>query len=424
VRSVFALVDCQNFYCLCERVFAPALAQRPVVVLSNNDGCVIARSEAVKKAGIPMGAPYFKYRTALQQMRAVVRSSNYALYADMSRRVMDEIEALALDVERYSIDEAFLTLPALPPPRLRTVAREIRDRIWSRQGLPVRVGVGPTKTLAKVANETAKTTGGVFVCPDDPAREAFLETVPVGDVWGIGSASRGRLEANGVRTAAAFRQLPDAWVQSRLTVTGLRTAQELRGVSCLELERARSERKSLVRSRSFGTRISSLRLLEEALSTRAQRAAEKLRAEGLVARGLQVFITTKRFGPPPHYSKGTGGMLPHHTAHAPTLVRTARRLLRRVYVADVDGKPVRYKKAGVMLYDLRPAHAVQHSLFGAPDPSDAALMEAVDTLNEKMGPGTVGLAAAGTRDARLWTMQRRHQSPHYTTRWKDLPVAR
>ena len=430
--TVFALVDCENFYVSCERVFDPALREQPVVVLSNNDGCVIARSQTVKDAGVPMGAPYFQWEDALDAMGAVVRSSNYALYGDMSRRVICELEGMALGLERYSIDEAFLTLPALGRDELREVARRLQKRIAQRQGVPIRVGIGPTKTLAKVADEKAKGNrsgeggaaalpppGRVYVCPDGEARTAVLRTVPVEDVWGIGPASAETLHARGIETAEQFRRQPDSWLRRVLTVVGLRLALELRGRPCLELEDVPESRKSLIRSRSFSGRVTDESALREAVSKHVQRAAEKLRAEGLVAGHLEVFITTKRFGDPPYYSNAAGGALRPVTHHTPTLLRHARRRLQGIYR---EGPA--YKKAGVTLQHLRPETPRQKHLFGGPDADEEALMEAVDRLNQTMGRGTVGFAAAGGRGKRTWTMKRQQRSPHYTTQWSDLPVAK
>ena len=302
---VFALIDCENFYVSCERVFDPSLRGRPVAVLSNNDGCVIARSEEVKEAGVPMGAPLFKWEETLGEIGAEVLSSNYALYGDMSRRVHSLIEEEALALERYSIDEAFAALPELSRENLSRVADRLRRRIRRHIGIPVRVGVGPTKTLAKVADlngKARKRAGwgqGTYVCPDEPKREELLKRVSVGDIWGIGSAYEKTLQEKGVASAAEFRALPGPWIRSEMTVVGLRTAWELRGWSCLDLELVRPDRKTLVRSRSFGERVESKSNLREALATRAQRAAEKLREESLVAKGIKVFITTKRLGEPP-----------------------------------------------------------------------------------------------------------------------------
>jgi DNA polymerase V len=414
---VFALVDCENFYVSCERVFDPSLWKVPVVVLSNNDGCVIARSPRVKAEGVPMGAPYFKWEEELDAMGAVVRSSNYALYGDMSRRVMHELEAEALRLERYSIDEAFLTLPALSREALRQQARQIQRRVRRRQGVPLRIGIGPTKTLAKVADERAKGGDGCFVCPTGDELAAVLRSLPVGDVWGIGPAYTSLLNEHGVETAEAFRQLPDPWIRRHLSVVGLRLATELRGTSCLDLEEAPAPRKSMIRSRSFSERLYALADLREAVSTHAQRAAEKLREEGLTAGRMGVFITTKRFGDPPHYDNAAATALDPATNHTPDLLRTARALLRVVYR---EGPA--YKKAGVTLQNLRPETVRQGHLFRERTDEDDALMSAVDTLNRTMGRDTVGFAAAGMAGERDWTMKREKRSPHYTTRWADLPV--
>lgn len=422
MESVVALVDCENFYVSCERVFDPSLRGRPVVVLSNNDGCVIARSQAVKEAGVPMGAPYFQWEEtldAMDAMDAVVRSSNYALYGDMSRRVMRELEAAALRLERYSIDEAFLTLPALARDELRRQARRLQARVRRRQGVPIRVGIGPTKTLAKVADARAKGGDGVYVCPAGDALAAVLRSLPVDEVWGIGSSYAACLREHGVTTAEGFRQLPDPWLRRHLSVVGLRLATELRGTPCLALEDAPAPRKSLIRSRSFSDRLYEQGALREAVSSHAQRAAEKLRAEGLVAGRIGVFVTTKRFGDPPYYSNAATTALRPATNHTPDLLRAAGRLLAAIYR---EGPA--YKKAGVRLQALRPATARQGHLFADRTAADAALMDAVDTLNRTMGRGTVAFAATGTPDERDWTMQREHRSPHYTTRWADLPTAR
>ncbi len=426
---IFALIDCENFYVSCERVFDPSLRGTPVAVLSNNDGCVIARSEEVKEAGVPMGAPLFKWEETLGEIGAEVLSSNYALYGDMSRRVHSLIEEEALALERYSIDEAFAALPELSRKNLSRAADRLRRRIRRHVGIPVRVGIGPTKTLAKVADlngKARKRAGwgqGTYVCPDEPKREKLLRRVPVGDIWGIGSAYEKTLQEKGVASAAEFRALPDPWIRSEMTVVGLRTAWELRGRSCLDLELVRPDRKTLVRSRSFGERVESKSNLREALAKHAQRAAEKLREESLVAKGIKVFITTKRFGDPPHYSNGVAGSLPEHTAHGAPFVKASRRLLEPIYRQGPG-----YKKAGVCLYDIRPSRPHQEGLFGQGRREDEDLMEAVDHVNREHGKGAVGLAAAGLPEGkgnlgREWTMKRQKRSPRYTTRWDELPVA-
>jgi DNA polymerase V len=421
---VFALIDCENFYASCERVFDPALRDRPVAILSNNDGCVIARSEEVKQAGVPMGAPVFKWQEELGEMGAEILSSNYTLYGDMSRRVHSILEEEALALERYSIDEAFLTLPALKSERLQEWADRVRRKVRRHVGVPVRVGIGSTKTLAKVADENAKARKragwgqGTYVCPDEPKREKLLRRVPVGDIWGIGSAYEETLREKGVATAAGFRALPDPWIRSEMTVVGLRTAWELRGKSCLDLELVRPDRKTLVRSRSFGQRVETKADLSEALAKHAQRAAEKLREEGLVAKGIKVFVSTKRFGDPPYYSNGVAASLGAHTARAAPFVQASRQLLEPIY-RDGYG----YKKAGVCLYDIHPSRPHQESLFGRRRQEDEDLMDAVDRINQTYGKETVGLAAAGLPGERSWTMKRQKRSPRYTTRWDELPIA-
>jgi DNA polymerase V len=429
----YALIDCENFYASCERVFDPAPRDKPVAVLSNNDGCVIARSEEVKEAGVPMGAPLFKWKETLGEIGAEVLSSNYALYGDMSRRVHSIIEEEALQLERYSIDEAFAAFPALSRENLSRLADRLRRRIRRHLGIPVRVGIGPTKTLAKVADlngKARKQAGwgqGTYVCPEEPKREELLRRVPVGDIWGIGSAYEEKLHQKGVASAAGFRALPDPWIRSEMTAQGLRTAWELRGRSCLDLELVRHEgspaRKTLVRSRSFGERVESKANLREALAKHAQRAAEKLREENLVAKGIKVFITTKRFGDPPHYSNGVGGSLPEHTACGAPFVKASRHLLEPIYRHGPG-----YKKAGVCLYDIRPKRPHQESLFGQGRREDEDLMEAVGRINREHGKGAIGLAAAGLPGGkgnlgREWTMKQQKRSPRYTTRWDELPVA-
>nr|WP_272503575.1 Y-family DNA polymerase [Salinibacter ruber] len=425
VDSVIALIDCQAFYVSCERVFDPALRGRPTVVLSNNDGCIIARSAAVKAAGVPMGAPVFKWRDELEAMDAAVLSSNYALYADLSRRVTAVLETMSIDLERYSIDECFVTLPALDRDALRALGERIRRRVRDWVGIPVRVAIGPTKSLSKIADEKAKADKragdgtGVYVCPPEPDLDVLLYRTDVGDVWGIGPSYEETLREHGVTTAAEFRALPDPWIRSTMTVVGLRLARELRGQRCLDLDLVGPDRQSLVRSRSFGAPVEAKAELRQALAKHAQRAAEKLREEDLVARGISAFITTKTHGPPPHYADEAQATLDEHTAAAPPFVRSSRRLLDAIYRAGPA-----YRKAGVMLYAIRPRRPHQGSLFGRPVQDDEALMQAVDRINGTMGRGTIGVAAAGLPGDRDWTMTRDNTSQHYTTRWDELPVAR
>ena len=459
-RRLFALVDCSAFYCSCERVFDPSLEGVPVAVLSNNDGCIIARSQEVKDLGIPMGAPFFKHKRELAEMGVQVFSSNYALYGDLSRRVMLCLETFTPDVEVYSIDEAFLSVPI--PDRgpgqalegspeavceeMEARARAIRARVLQWTGIPVRVSWAETKTLAKAASEWAKETltagGEPCVCLwGHPERDAWLERMDVGDVWGVGRRWAQSLRDLGGSTAAALARMPDRLLRQRFNVVLLRTAMELRGVSCLPLEQAPVTRQTLVKSRSFGEPTNELGAISQAVATHAARAAEKLRAEGLVAGRISAFVTTKRFGSGPHRSGGCDEALPA-TADTTALVAAARRCLKRAYVdADARGRPYRYRKAGVMLAEIRPEGTEQRGLFpvgkertAADRRRQRALMEALDAANRKFGTRAVVIASQGcpstlsrTRAATgapVWEMRRERMSPRYTTRWDEVATVR
>lgn len=398
-----ALVDASAFYVACERVFDPRLEGRPVAILSNNDGCVIARSPEVRDAGVAMGEPFFKARARLAALGAHVFSSNYTLYGDMSRRVMETLYTVTPDVAPYSIDEAFLLLPrpAGPPEAVRdemeALARRVRARVRQWTGIPVRVSIAETKTLAKAASEYARAQlaagGEPTVCfVGHPDREAWLEQMPVADVWGVGRRWARRLVGLGAPTAAAFARLPDAVVRRHLSVVGLRTATELRGIPCLALRDAPTPRHTLIRSRSFGERVTDRATLEQAVATHAARAAEKLRREGLVAGRLGAFVTTKGYGDGPHRSGWTERPLDIASARTPDLIRAAILCLRLAHLqADTHGQPYGYRKAGVILSELRPAGTEQTALFVSnADPvwraGQERLLASVDALNRRSGP--------------------------------------
>ena len=447
-RRLVALVDCSAFYCSCERVFDPGLEGVPVAVLSNNDGCVIARSQEVKDLGVPMGAPFFKVRDELAAAGAVVLSSNYSVYGDMSRRVTETLETFTPDIEVYSIDEAFLSVPtpggtpAEVCAEMERRAREIRARVLRWTGVPVRVSWAETKTLAKAASEWAKArlAAGDEPCVclwGHPERDVWLARMPVSDVWGVGRRWAAKLEALGATTAAGLAALPGGVVRQRFNVVLLRTAMELRGVPCLPLDQAPAARQTLVKSRSFGEPVAELGPLSQAVATHAARAAEKLRREGLVAGRIAAFVTTKGFGAPPHRSGGCDEALAEATADTTALVAAARRCLRRAYAArDARGRAYRYRKAGVTLLEIRPEGTEQQSLFasepgGATD--RAALMEALDAANRRFGKRAVVVASQGcpstlsrtraSSGAPAWEMRRERMSPRYTTRWDELAVA-
>lgn len=457
-RRLFALVDCANFYASCERVFDPALEGKPVAVLSNNDGCVIARSEEVKAAGVPMGAPYFKCKRELGAIGARIFSSNYSLYADMSRRVMETLHTVTPDVEVYSVDEAFLVVPgpetgACPEAeraRLDAFARSVRDRVWRWTGIPTRVALAETKTLAKAGVALAKRLerdGGVpALCFwGHPAREAFLARLSVRDVWGISRRWGRRLEGLGAATVADFVALPDPVIRKTLSVVGLRTAYELRGVSCLGLDHDPPVRQSLIRSRSFRQPITDLATISEAVATHAARAGEKLRREGLVAGRIAALVTTKGVGEGPHRTGWLELPLATPTNRTPHLIRAAKSSAAQSFEpCDFYGHPYRYRKAGVVCTDLRPARPVQTQAFVPARAFDPAwtgeqdrLHEAVDRLNRRFGRRTVAFAAQGApkrlaalesegdaETAPAWGMARDHTHHAYTTRWDKLPVVR
>ncbi|ADU61402.1 MAG: Y-family DNA polymerase [Pseudodesulfovibrio sp.] len=420
----YALIDCNNFYASCERVFRPGLRGHPVVVLSNNDGCVIARSAEAKGLGIPMGAPFFKWRALLRRHGVAVFSSNYALYGDMSARVMRVIARFCPEVAVYSIDEAFADLTGVPG-GASAFARRFKATVERWTSIPVSIGIGPTKTLAKLANRLAKRHArlqGVFDHAASPDPDRVLRHTDIGDVWGIGPRHAARLRKLGVNDALAFRDLDQSWVRKKMTVTGLHTLLELRGQPCLGFSEGPADRKTIVSSRSFGHPVSSLDELLEASAQYTVRAAERLRSQGAVASHVLVFLQTNPFRPGlPQYSASQAVPLPVATAHTPALIRAAQAGLTRIYKEGFD-----YKKCGVMLSGLEPANGRWLSLLDLPPddtPRHAPLMRAVDALNARWGRDTVTFAASGSKDA-PWRMRREMRSPRYTTVWEELPKVR
>jgi len=416
---IFALVDCNNFYASCERVFNPTLNGQPIVVLSNNDGCVVARSNEAKALGIGMGVPEFQIRPLLRAHRVQVFSSNYTLYGDMSQRVMETLEQFSPDVEVYSIDEAFLSLVGFEPRGLLEHGRLIRRTVPQWTGIPVSVGIAETKTLAKIANRIAKRTpdtGGVFdllACPD---REALLGRVAVEDVWGIGPNHARLLKQHGITTARQLAGTDDQWIRKRMGIVGLRLVMELRGVSCLDLEQCPSPKQSLTCSRAFGKRINTLAEMQEAVSVYTSRVAEKLRCERLAATVLTVCLTTNEFKEGPQYSNALTLRLPVVTDSTSELIGCALQGIRAIYR---DG--YLYKKAGVMLTGLVPVSQTQADLFDSRDRMKSKrLMSALDSINDRWGASTLHYASSGITKA--WKTQFHRRSPAYTTDWDALPV--
>jgi DNA polymerase V len=420
-RRRFALVDCNNFYVSCERVFRPVWEGHPVVVLSNNDGCVIARSQEVKDLGVAMGAPYHTVRGLLAQAGAVVVSSNYMLYGDMSARVMRVLADFAPDMEIYSIDECWLDWSDLPAAEIAVRAKAMLRAVQRMTGIPVSLGIGPTKTLAKLMNRWAKRHGcgsgnGYMDWAAVGTPESLLADCAVGEIWGIGRRLQVSLERMGIRTALDLRNAEPARIQRRFGVMVERIVYELRGISCLELE-AVVDKKSIVVSRSFSQPVETLTALSEAVALFTTRAMEKLRAQGSVAAYLTVFIRTNRFAENRSQYSGQFGMsLPMATADSVRMLRLARHCLACCYRPGF-----RYNKAGVMLADIHSGSCEQSDwLADGDDGRQRALMRTLDVLNKRYGSGSVFAAAQGVE--RRWQMRRQFRTQAYTTSWSELPV--
>ncbi len=418
---IFALVDCNNFYVSCERVFQPELRGKPVVVLSNNDGCVIARSEEAKALGIPMGLPFFHMQAQYPHTPIEVYSSNYALYGDMSNRVMTILKRFAPEVEVYSIDEAFLNLSGCGRGDLQSYGHLIRQGVRQWTGIPISIGIGPTKTLAKLANRLAKRSSdaqGVVNLSDSPHDE-ILQSVAVKDIWGIGRSYSRLLQHHGICTALQLREADDHWIRQQMGVVGIRIVWELRGISCLPLELNSKPKKSLMVSRSFGRPITTLHAMRQAVATYTTRAAEKLRRHRLAAGILTVLVRTNPFKPEePQYSQDIKITLSVATSDTAELIAYALAGAEHIYQ---DG--YRYKKAGVLFTGLVPEHQIQMHLFDTRDRERSkALMRTVDHINAQMGSGALQYAVSGFHPN--WQMRRSRMSPRYTTKWDELVVVR
>ena len=419
---MYALADCNNFFASCERVFRPELNGKPVIVLSNNDGCAVARSNEAKALGIKMGDPYFKIRSIVEHNHVAVFSSNFALYGDMSRRVQEVLRDFAPVVEQYSIDEAFLDLNGLKDKDFDAYAKEISRACWKYTSIPVSVGIAPTKTLAKIASKLCKQyprlKGGCYLYrPQDI--EKVLRKYPVADVWGIGRRSVPKLEAMGVRTAWDYTQLPPAAVRKLFALPGYRTWQELRGVPCIAFEDLIEPRQSICVSRSFAHEITALPDLAAQVGNFAQSAVAKLREQGSLAVELAVFAMTNRFKQElPQATAGLCVTLPDPTADHRTLVLSAVDACRRLYRPGLA-----YKKAGVVITRLIQASDHVPSLFEDPAAAgrEMRLSGAIDQIHRSFGPGALLFGVQG--DGKV-QMAREHQSPHYTTLWSDLPMAK
>lgn len=417
-----ALVDCNNFYVSCERVFNPHLEGVPVGVLSNNDGCFVARSAELKALGVKMGQPLFEVRNLVKRHGIRVLSSNYTLYGDMSARVMECLARFTPAVEVYSIDESFLDLTGFDGRDLIAYATEIRSTVRRWTGIPTCVGIAPTKTLVKLANFAAKKAlidaSGVCDLSDPTVRDRLLPSIAVEEVWGVGRRSAEKLVMLGIRTAADLQAMEPRHARQVLTVVGERIVYELRGVACLPLDLETSPQKGLAVTRSFGQPVIKLDDMLAAVVAYATRAAEKLRAAGLAAGHMQVFAHTSPFRPDPPYSGSASCTIRPQADDTFVLIQHATSLLRQLWR---DG--FRYSKAGVMLADLAPREKVQPTLLNTIDRERSGrLMAAMDAVNAQMGRGT--LAPASIVSSKGWPMRQENRSPSYTTCLDDIPVAR
>lgn len=417
--EIVALVDCNNFYVSCERVFNPKLQKVPVAILSNNDGCIISRSNEVKALKIPMGAPGFKYEAILKKHGGVLLSSNYALYGDMSARVMEVLSGFTPELEIYSIDEAFLGLNGQVIDSYEEWGLQVKRKVYRWTGIPVSVGISRNKTLAKTANYHAKRVAGfkgaLALMQPERISKALART-DVGDIWGIGRQYQKFLKQNKIENALQLRDADDKFIDHYLSVVGHKTILELRGYSCIGLEDAPHNKKSIVTSKSFGKQVIAMSELSEAVSTYVTRSAEKLRAQKSVAGHLMVFLSTNRFKEGPQYNNSLSTTLFPPTAYTPDLVRVALTLLSELYLPGFE-----YKKAGVMLSDIMAEDDVPLSFIESNylDDKRHQLMLAMDSLNKAHGRDTVFVASSGIK--KDWEMRRAKLSPCFTTSWQDLP---
>ena len=431
---MFALVDGNNFYVSCERIFRPSLNGRPVIVLSNNDGCAIARSDEAKALGIKMGAPWFQIRQMAESDGLVALSANFALYGDISDRVASLIAGFGPRHEVYSIDESFVDLTGVRGDLVER-GRKMRARILQWVGIPCGIGIGSTKTLAKLGNHIAKNAErkpGSYpahlaqVCEltrlSAADFDAVLAATAVGEIWGVGRRIAAQLAEGGITDALALTRIDIATVRGRWSVVLERTVRELQGTSCIELEDAPAAKKEIACTRSFGRPVSTMPELAEAVTEFASRAAQKLRKQGSVAGQIYVFIRTSPFRQKPQYSRGIAVPLLRPTSDTGALVASAMAGLRAIFQPGY-----KLAKAGVMLMDLAADTLHQHELDFEEDetPDRSALMTALDGINRRYGRGTVLIASAGLAgDARAWSMKQERRTPAYTTCWEDMPVAR
>lgn len=411
---MFALVDCNNFYVSCERIFNPLLEGIPVVVLSNNDGCIISRSNEAKALGLKMGEPVFKRKDLVEQHKVKVYSSNYALYGDISHRVMNTLNNYSPMVEIYSIDEAFLDVTGIIADFTK-YGQAIRSKIQKDIGMPIGVGIGPTKSLAKIANKIAKKHRGVFAIESENQRLWALQNTAVEDIWGVGRRYAVLLKKHGVNTALDFTNLSTDWIRRHMTVQGHRLKEELLGKSCIALETVMQPKKNIATTRAFGKKLSDINPISEAVSTHATKCAAKLRRQKSVARFVTIFIHTDPFSETQKYvSRSITATLPVASNSDLVIAKASLAGLNEIFIPNLL-----YKKTGVIVSEISSEKVIQQNLFEQLDSERLnAVSQVTDYLNARYGDKTIKLAVQGS--SREWKLRQEKLSPGYTTRWDDI----
>ena len=414
-KKKIALVDCNSFYVSCERLFNPKIQNKPVVVLSNNDGCVISRSNEAKALGIKMGEPYFKVKELIRKNKVCIFSSNYALYGDLSRRVMRVLKTFSPNIEIYSIDEAFIDLTFLDEKSIENYGKEIRKKVLKWTGIPTSVGISSTKTLSKVANHIAKKekTGVMYLSQDIDEK---LKKFDIGDVWGVGRQLSKFYLKNGIDNAYKLKSTSNTWIKKSTNVLGSRTAMELRGINCINLQTHEEKRKNCCVSRSFGKKVKDLQKLDEAVTAYCLNAAEKIRGDNQTCKSLTVFIRTSPFNKNrKYYSNGLTIDLPIATNNSIELVKNARKALKNIYKSGYY-----YQKAGIILSKLKDSDGSEVNLLTPIlEKKSKELMKAIDYTNMKYGRRAISIANAGI--SKGWKMRREHSSKIDTASFDYLP---
>jgi len=420
-KNKIALVDCNSFYVSCERLFNPSLDKKPVIVLSNNDGCVISRSTEAKTLGIKMGEPYFKVKKIIEENNVKTFSTNFALYGDISRRVMKTLKQFSPQIEIYSIDEAFLDLSSIKNENLLDHGYRIRKTILKWTGIPVSIGIAKTKTLSKAANHIAKKEkSGIFDLINSKRIDEILSKIKINDVWGVGKQLTKFYIKNGINTAYDLKNMHNGWIKKNTNVFGSRTAMELKGIPCVSLEPHQEKRRNCCVSRSFGKKVTKLEYLNEAVTTHCLNAAEKIRLDEQTVKKITVFIRTSPFQSSKNYYANSKSIdLPIRTNDSITLVKKALAILESIYI-----KGYKYQKAGIIFSDLKNVDIYNNNLFSKFNNEEKRmrLMKAIDYTNSKYGRHALSIAQAGIK--KIWYTKKKHSSKINTASFQLLPTVR